>query len=205
MYGQKVEFWNKKAQILDSLTNEINGRIEILEQNKPFNVDTLFSLKSKYVNAVELLDSSIMGRSKKIIDPFLNRYNSTLSLEFILEKAKNDILALESEVSGYFDDQVSAIIEDYTFFSVMLSQNSNQLRPGDTLEISTGIGAFTSAADPTFLINGKIVYPDKSARVDYKMTVKGSGEQIVPIKIMYTSSTGVKESKDFKVRYFVRH
>jgi hypothetical protein len=201
IYGERPVIWNSKAIKLKATTELVIKQVELLNKN---NVnEKLHYLKNTYLREVETLDSALILKFKKDIDSFSLNYEPNLSLTFILEKIKNDFLLLESKFSGYFNNQVGVYISDYTSFSCLIGQNTTHLKSGETLEISAGIGAFTLAANPSFVINGKILQPDENARAIYKLEVSGKGKKAIPIKILYTSSKGEKESKEFNVEYFI--
>jgi len=197
IYGENVELWNSKALKLKSLTSEIINQI-----NNNFPLDTLMPLKQKYIREVISLDSNLKKVFEQNIDSFLINYSSTISPLFNIEKTKNDLLILESLLSGYFNNKLGAIIEDYTVFSALVGQNSNHLESGETLEVSAGIGSYSMAAKPMFIINSDTINAEEG-RASYKLKVMGKGKKNIPVKIIYTSSKGKQELKNFSLDYYV--
>lgn len=202
-YGEHAVFWNNKATTLKALTLEILQKIESLDIKSKSANDTLSVLKEKYISDIIVLDSSLEKRFKSEIDSFSINHGLTISPLFNTELAKNDILILESQFSGYFNNKLQMIIEDYTKFSAIVGQNATHLRTGEVLEITAGIGSYTVAAKPTFTINGKIISPTEDAVAVYKLKVDGSGKKTIPVIIMFTGPDGQKESKEFMLEYYV--
>ena len=126
-----------------------------------------------------------------------------LSPEFIIEKTINDILLSESKMSSYLDNKTSMIVEDFTIFSTLVSQSTKHLKAGEILEITAGIGSYSVAANPIFIINGNIVKLDESAKAKYTLKVSGRGKKTIPVKIFYISNNGSKESKEIELEYYV--
>ena len=134
-------------------------------------------LKNDYLNKISLLDSSISTSFKSQFESLSQSYDPDFSLNFIREKVKNDILLLESSLSDYFDLKVGGIKEPFTSYSILLGQNTNHLKTGETLEIVTGLGAFTTSASPSFNINGNNIEPDANKQAVYRMKVSGKGKK----------------------------
>jgi len=203
IYGDKVPFWNKKAENLKVITKETLDQLEIINQPKFYSIDSVIKLKNKFLNNIKVLDSPITKIFKKDFDSFLKKPNEILSSTFIIEKTKNEILYLESILSQYLNEQLGLMERSYTVFSTLLGQNTTHLRSGEILEITAGLGSYTLAANPKFIINGNVVNPDGEARVSYKLKVSGKGKQNVPVKILYTSPEGLQEFHDFTIEYIV--
>ena len=106
-------------------------------------------------------------------------------------------------MSSYLDNKTSMIKEDFSIFSTIVSQNTKHLKAGENLEIWAGIGSFSIAANPTFVINGINVKPDESATAKYIIKVSGKGKKTIPVRIFYISNKGSKESKEIELDYYV--
>lgn len=199
-YGDRVEKWNKKAVSLKELTRRIIFDVENSKSHHSHFIDSLKQFKHRYVYELQLLDSNLT----KYLLSFLHSEIPTVSEEFIIQKTKNDILLLESVLSDYFNENTAVIIEPFTRFSTIIGQNTNHLRNGETLIISAGIGSFTLAANPVFIINQDSIMPDYNQGVaTYKFSVSGRGTKNLPVKIIYTSSEGQKKTEDFQITYTV--
>ena len=203
IYGEKLEFWNGKALKLKVLTSEIVSHIESLKRKQNVSIDTINFLKNKYIHDVKSIDTTLYEILNQNKDNSLNNLTKGLSVEFVIEKIKNDILVSESKMSSYLDNKTSMIKEDFSIFSTIVSQNTKHLKAGENLEIWAGIGSFSIAANPTFVINGINVKPDESATAKYIIKVSGKGKKTIPVRIFYISNKGSKESKEIELDYYV--
>ncbi|MEO6669460.1 MAG: hypothetical protein ABIN36_08290 [Ferruginibacter sp.] len=203
IYGQRATLCNTKALKLKSLTKDIIDQVDELNKRNHFSIDKINFLKNKYIAEIKLIDSTVNKVLNESNNGFFAEPDSDLSQAFVIEKIKNDILLLESDWSNYFNNKTAMIIEDFTVFSSIACQNAKHLKSGDTLEITTAVGAFSLATDPTFIINGKDVKPDVSATAKYSLKVSGNGRKTIPVKIFYTSNDGSKSSKELSLDYYV--
>lgn len=202
-YGEQAAFWNNKATKLKTLTLDILQQIGGLNIRSKSSNDTLLILKRKYITDVILLDSNLAHIFKPDMDSFLVNYGITISSVFNSEKAKNDVLILESQFSEYFNNKFGMIIEDCTQFSAIVGQNTSHLREGEILEVTAGIGSYTVAAKPTFKINGQIIPPNAEKIAVYKLRVEGNGKKSIPVKIIFIGIDGQHKSKEFILDYYV--
>ena len=185
------------------MTSEIVSHIESLKRKQNVSIDTINFLKNKYIHDVKSIDTTLYEILNQNKDNSLNNLTKGLSVEFVIEKIKNDILVSESKMSSYLDNKTSMIKEDFSIFSTIVSQNTKHLKAGENLEIWAGIGSFSIAANPTFVINGINVKPDESATAKYIIKVSGKGKKTIPVRIFYISNKGSKESKEIELDYYV--
>jgi hypothetical protein len=75
--------------------------------------------------------------------------------------------------------------------------------PGDELDLTAGIGAFSKAAKPTISINGATQSLNVDGVADYKTKVEGAGEHSVTVNIAYTKPDGSPASVSKIVKYTV--
>lgn len=203
IYGERVPYWNNKAQKLKDVTRESIDHLERMKLLNLFSYDSVTNLKNQYLINLKSIDSSISEIFRNEFDSFLKPPIIVLSSSLIFEKVKNDILYLELISSQYFNEQLGLMIKNYTTFSALLGQNTTHLRSGETLEITAGVGSYTVAANPRFIINGITVTPDSNARGTYKLKVSGKGKKSLPVRIQFTSQNGSPEFHDFNIDYFV--
>ncbi len=81
----------------------------------------------------------------------------TVAALTILSKFQNNIKNAENEVVTYCHNQIGAVEVHMDQVGVLVGQNSNYLMPGQQLQITAGVGAYSSAAAPTISINGSNV------------------------------------------------
>jgi len=203
IFGEKVEYWNSKAVKLRILTSDVINNIENLNVNDNSSIVTINLFKSRYMNEIKLIDSTFFKILNDKNNGFLTNLTMEFSPAFVIQKTKNDILLSEAKMTSYIDNKTSIIIEDFTIFSTLVNQNTKHLKAGETLIITAGIGSFTLAAKPQFVINGNTVKSDESGTARYTLKVTGNGKKAIPVKIFYISNKGSKESKEIEIDYYV--
>ena len=71
------------------------------------------------------------------------------------------------------------------------------------MEVTAGIGSFSGAAKPSFLIDNKTVSPNEDAIAVYRLKVEGKGEKSIPIRILFVGPDGQKRSTEMILKYYV--
>ena len=126
----------------------------------------------------------------------------TIASLTILSKFQNDVKNTEAQMVDYLLSQVGSVKVVFDEFQPLIGTNSTYLMPGDELEITAGIGAYSKAATPRITIGGAT-----PALVDgkavYKRTVSGAGEQSVAYTINYTKPDGTTGTISNSVKYTV--
>jgi len=127
----------------------------------------------------------------------------TIAAMTILSKFQSDIKNSESQMVDYFHKKVGEVKVIFDKFQVLAQASSNYVMPGDELDITAGVGAFSAAAKPTILINGQgqAIGPDGTA--EYKTKAEGAGEHTVMVHIQYTKPDGQVATVDKPVKYTV--
>jgi len=112
----------------------------------------------------------------------------------ILSKFQSDVKNSESQIIDYLRKKIGEVKVVYDKFEPLVGTNATYLMPGDELEVTAGIGAFSAAAQPKVYINGAIQPLNAEGTADYKTKVSSTGT--VNVKIEYTkpdNSIGVIE------------
>ncbi|MBS1666753.1 MAG: gliding motility protein GldM [Bacteroidetes bacterium] len=116
----------------------------------------------------------------------------------ILGKFQNDVKNTENDVITYCHDQIGAVAVRYDKTGIISGANSTYLMPGEKLTVYAGVGAFSSAAQPTITIGGRPVSVDAEGKATSDIIVGGSGAQSVKINVTYKDQDGKvhQETKD---------
>ncbi|MBS1948194.1 MAG: gliding motility protein GldM [Bacteroidetes bacterium] len=116
----------------------------------------------------------------------------------ILGKFQNDIKNSENDIVTYCADQIGAVAVRYDKTGVIAGANSTYVMPGEKFTVYAGVGAFSSAAQPTITINGKSVSVDKDGKASSDIIAGGSGKQTVKVNVSYKDQDGklINEVKD---------
>ena len=121
----------------------------------------------------------------------------------LLSKFQNNVKNAENQVVTYAHNQIGAVKVVYDQFAALVGQSSNYVMPGQEIQITAGVGAYSKAAQPQITINGTGASLDADGRAIYKFNASGAGNHTVPVNVTYTKPDGTKESKSFNVEYTV--
>jgi hypothetical protein len=80
---------------------------------------------------------------------------NVVSALLTLTKLQNDVLISCNAIIDYSNNLSCSLIDYFEFYIPLVSQNATHLADGETLEITAGIGSFSSVAPINITINGK--------------------------------------------------
>ena len=130
--------------------------------------------------------------------------NPTVAALAILSKFQNNIRINENRMTMFCYDKCSGEVVKYDTYSAIITQNSSYVKANEEIEITSGIGAFSKAAQPVITINGKTVSIDEGGAAHYKFkTSDKPGKHIVPVEISFTDQEGKKQTITKSVEYTV--
>jgi gliding motility-associated protein GldM len=127
----------------------------------------------------------------------------TIAAITILSKFQNDVKNSESQMIDYCYKQIGSVKVVFDKFEAFAGTNANYLMPGDKLDITAGIGAFSAAAKPTITVGGNTLPLNADGVADYTTTVSGTGEHTVDVKIAYFKPDGSPAVATKTVKYTV--
>ncbi len=128
----------------------------------------------------------------------------TIAAMTILSKFQSDIKNSEAQMIDYLHKKIGEVTVVFDKFQVLAQASSNYVMPGDELDITAGIGAFSAASKPAITINGQPSagsVPDGAA--EYKTKAEGAGEHSVNVHIVYYKPDGSSVPVDKVVKYTV--
>ncbi|AXY77245.1 gliding motility protein GldM [Paraflavitalea soli] len=127
----------------------------------------------------------------------------TVAALTILGKFQNDVKNSESQMIDYLHNQIGAVKVVFDKFQAIATANANYVMPGDNIEITAGVGAFSAAAQPDITINGQKQTLNSEGVAVYKTQASGAGEKVISVMIEYTKPDGTKEKVPKNVKYTV--
>jgi hypothetical protein len=143
------------------------------------NIDPL--LRSEFSNLI-LADSSV-EKNVEVLEGF--------AAEPMLTYIQNNIAIAENRLIRFCNEQVSTSFDRYDTYSAIIAQNSKYVKPGDQIEITAGIGAFSRAASPSISVAGINMAIEEDAAVHYKSSAPNQiGKHIIPVKIEFRDQDG---------------
>ena len=125
----------------------------------------------------------------------------TIAALTILSKFQSDVKNSEAHVIDYLHKRIGEVKVVFDKFEPLVGTNATYLMPGDELEVTAGIGAFSAAAQPKVYINGSLQPLNAEGTADYKTKVSATGT--VNVKIEYTKPDGSTGTIDKAVKYTV--
>ncbi|HEY6504832.1 MAG TPA: gliding motility protein GldM, partial [Chitinophagaceae bacterium] len=122
----------------------------------------------------------------------------------ILSKFQNDVKTSENRVVQFCHTKVGEVTVVFDSYGAVIGQNSNYLMPGQEIEITAAVGAFSKKAAPTIVIGGSTVQLDADGAAHTKLPGGGIGSHSIPVKITYMNQeTGKLEVIEKTVEYKV--
>lgn len=122
----------------------------------------------------------------------------------MLSRFENNIKIVEHDCINYCYLKTSPIYNcGYEPIRVLLTQSSTIVKPGEVIEITSGVGAFSYSAQPELTVNGRKKNGEGGV-VTYKLkTSDAPGDYTVPVKLEFIQPDGTKESFIKNIRYKV--
>jgi gliding motility-associated protein GldM len=208
-----METNGKGKELYDKLTAYRKDLIAILNPEE-FNDNPTF--KGQLINQIKEFEKSIpidlsvpKGQEGKEYSNdakgwTLNYFHMTPSVAglTILSKFQNDVRNSESQIVDYCHDQIGSVKVQYDEFEAIAQANRTYAMPGEEIEITAGVGSFSSAAKPVITVNGQNVALT-GGRAIYKTRAGGAGEYNIPVKIRFTKQDGTVAEKTEIVKYTV--
>ncbi len=121
----------------------------------------------------------------------------------MLSKFQNDIKNSEAMVVDFCHRKVGEVEVIYDQFKVFAGTNSQYLMPGQELQITAGIGSFSSKAQPSVSVDGSSVAIGADGAALYKTTVGGPGSYTKKVVINFVKPDGTRGTENKDVQYTV--
>ena len=127
----------------------------------------------------------------------------TVAALTILSKFQNDIRTTENRIVSFLHNKVGQVAVRFDTYAAVIGQSSNYLMPGQELEITAGVGAFSKAAKPVITIGGANAALGDDGAAHFKTTVNNIGTSSIPVSITYTDQEGKQQTIKKTVEYTV--
>jgi gliding motility-associated protein GldM len=121
----------------------------------------------------------------------------------ILTKFQNDIRNTENKVVTYCHEQVGKVELRFDSFEAIVGQNSKYLMPGQEIEITAGLGAYSKTKLPNVSINGSGVALNEKGQAVYKAAAGGVGSHTINVTVSFTDQDGKPQTRTIPVEYTV--
>jgi len=127
----------------------------------------------------------------------------TVAALTMLRKFQNDVKTSENKVVTFLHQQVGKVVVRYDNFEAIVGQNSKYLMPGQQLEITAGLGAFSKSKLPTISIGGASVPLNDKGMAIKQLDGGGIGNHSIPVTVAFTDQDGNPQTRTFNVEYTV--
>ena len=131
------------------------------------------------------------------------RMTPTIAALTILSKFQNDIRTTENRIVAYCHTKVGEVAVRFDTYSPLVGASSTYLMPGQEMEITAGLGAFSSQKKPTITINGAPSSIEADGLARRKFNVPGVGAHSATVVISYTDQEGNPRTETKKIDYTV--
>lgn len=127
----------------------------------------------------------------------------TVAALTILSKFQNDIKTSENRVIQFCHNKVGEVAVRFDTYAAIIGQNSTYLMPGQELEVTAGVGAFSTGAKPIITIGGQTQTVGTEGTASFKTASGAIGKHSVPVRIKYTDQEGKEQIIEKNVEYSV--
>ncbi|HMG67551.1 MAG TPA: gliding motility protein GldM, partial [Chitinophagaceae bacterium] len=122
----------------------------------------------------------------------------------ILSKFQMDIKTSENRVVAYCHNKVGEVIVRYDTYAAFAETNSSYVMPGDEMQITAGVGAFSRAAQPTVIIDGQNVALESDGAAHRKVTAANTlGKHVVNVSVTFKDQDGKMQTIPRAIEYTV--
>ena len=181
--------------------DELKAKLDEYKQ-KMLNIDP--QIKAAFASTFPVNTDPIHsqeGGTKEFTQGYFHMTPAIAALT-MLSKFQNNIKNAENQVVTYCHNQIGAVEVHFDQAAVLVSQSSNYLMPNDKLTIKAGVGAYSSAANPTISINGSNVNV-VSGVGQTDITASGAGTHSVVVRVQYLDEHKVMQTKEETIQYTV--
>ena len=166
-------------------------------------IDPLIAKEFENSLQIDLNVPPSQDKSKKTWEQAYFHMVPTVAAITMLIKFQNDVKTSENRVVAFCHEQVGKVTVRYDSFGAIVGQSSNYLMPGQDIEITAGVGAFSKAALPQISIGGQSATIDQDGAARLKIAGGGIGRHVIPVHIVYKDQEGKEQTIDKPVEYTV--
>ncbi len=143
------------------------------------------------------------GNKKKNWEESYFHMVPTVAALTILSKFQNDVKTSENKVVTFCHEQVGKVELRFDSFEAIVGQNSKYFMPGQEIEITAGLGAFSKTKLPTVTIGGANVSLNEKGMAIYKTAAGGIGSHTINVTVAFQDQDGNPQTRQIPVEYMV--
>ena len=182
-------------QLNDQLIKYKRGLMAIDSQMTEVFKNTVF-----FTSSFDSLDNKHQNINRTFFEN-----TSLIAAKAMLSQLQNNVKIIENGMVQFCNDKIPPPDGYYATYSAIIGQSSTYVRAGEMIEITSGVGYFSSRqAQAEITVNGTNVNIDETGVAVYKFKASTkAGKHIVPVKINFTDQYGNKEVITKDVEYTV--
>ena len=167
-------------------------------------LDTAINKEFKNSLPIDLSKPNVTDKSNNTWSAAYFRMTPTIGAVTILSKFQSDIRNSEAQVVEFCLNEVGQVHVKYDEFEPLAMSNSVYYMPGQEMDITAGIGAFSKNARPTVTIDGSNVPIDPLTGIATYKSVAGSpGNYTKRVNISFTKPDGTDSTVTKDIQYTV--
>jgi gliding motility-associated protein GldM len=152
---------------------------------------------------INLAKPKTQNKGNKTWEDAYFRMTPTVAAITILSKFQNDVKTSENKVISFCHEQVGKVDVIQDAFAAIAIANTTNALPGQEIEITAGVGGFSTKISPTITINGQVQNLGDDGAVHYKFKADRLGSNSIPVHIVYYDQNNKKQEKTIPVDYVV--
>jgi hypothetical protein len=121
-----------------------------------------------------------------------------------LTKLKHDLILSAYQIIQFTRNEIAEFGEAFTKFDAIAALSANVVKPGDSIQVTSGIGSFRTELEPIITIGDKrVAQCDNAVAIRTIKAPPKPGKYSIPVRIEYTKPDGSKAWRDFTLNYQV--
>jgi gliding motility-associated protein GldM len=152
---------------------------------------------------LEIPESKTGGKKKNWEESYFHMVPTIAGLT-ILSKFQNDVKVTENKVVTFCHEQVGKVEVQQDAFAAIAVADANYVLPGNDINVTAGVGGFSTKVSPQISINGQGVAVDPAdGAAHYTFKAGAVGSHSIPVNIVYTDQNGIKQNIQKTIEYTV--
>ncbi len=183
--------------------NELFKKLELYKKD-------MLGIDEKMKTALQhyiVLTTNSFNSSDQSSENFVSYFFKGITVDAALSMLgvfESNVRIMENDFVTYCKAQIGNTFDGYDVFRAIIGQSSNCVKTGDYIILTAGVGSFSMAVQPQFIMDGKIIEANADAVAEYKFKAPSkAGKYSKVVKIEYTKPDGTKESMTKNIEYTV--
>jgi len=182
---------------------ELHARLQKYKNDVMAIDPSLKSQVENYMRQIDLNTPRSRSNTNQTWEGAYFRMVPTVAAITMLSKFQNDVKTAENRVVALYHEQVGKVAVRFDTYAAIIGQSSSYVMPGEEIEITAGVGAFSKAAQPRITINGAGAPLGEDGAARLKVNSGGVGSHSVPVVISYTDQDGKPQTITKNIEYTV--